>query len=307
MSAAAGMLAAAGPLQWQPHPEVWFLVACVIALGLYVTRVIQPTMVAAGEAPVTTRQKAFFLAGLAVLWFASDWPVHDLAEEYLYSIHMVQHLTFTLIMPPLFLLAMPGWLLRLVLGSGAIGRFLTKLGRPLFAGLLYNGLLVLTHAAPLVNASVKIGPLHYVLHAALVLSAFLMWNPVCGPLREQRLALPTQMAYLFAMSIIPTIPAAFLTVAENPLYRAYERGPYRLWGVTIIQDQQAAGVIMKLGGGFYLWGIILFLFFQWASRNQKTERGAVTRLDANGAVLTYEAVEERFARTEPAKSGPNPR
>ncbi|MCC6434646.1 MAG: cytochrome c oxidase assembly protein, partial [Acidimicrobiales bacterium] len=172
---------------------------------------------------------------------------------------------------------------------------------------LYNGLLVLTHAAPLVNASVKIGPLHYVLHAALVLSAFLMWNPVCGPLREQRLALPTQMAYLFAMSIIPTIPAAFLTVAENPLYRAYERGPYRLWGVTIIQDQQAAGVIMKLGGGFYLWGIILFLFVQWASRNQKTERGAVTRLDANGAMLTFEAVEEQFARTEPAKSGPNPR
>ena len=55
MLAAAGLVAAAGPLRWQPHPEVWFLVLCVIGLGFYVTRVIQPKMVAAGEAAVTAR------------------------------------------------------------------------------------------------------------------------------------------------------------------------------------------------------------------------------------------------------------
>lgn len=304
MSGVGAVIAAEGPLGWQPHPEVWFLVLSVVGLGFYVTRVIQPKMVAAGEAPITTRQRAFFVAGVLCLWIASDWPVHDLAEEYLYSIHMLQHMVFTLIMPPLFLFAMPAWLLRLILGSGAVGRFLTKLGRPLFAGLLYNALFVLTHAAPLVNASVRIGPLHYFLHAALVLSAFLMWNPVCGPLPEQRMSLPVQMGYLFGMSVLPTIPAAFLTVAENPLYRAYERGAYRLWDVNIIQDQQAAGVIMKIGGGFYLWGIIIVLFVQWASRQQRNDRAATKRVGRDGEVLTYQEVSEQFARTEPAASGP---
>jgi len=232
-----------------------------------------------------------------VLWVASDWPVHDLSEEYLYSIHMIQHMVFTLVMAPLFLLATPAWLVRLVLGAGRIGRALTKLGRPLFAALLYNGLLVLTHAAPLVNASVRVGPLHYVLHAALVLSALLMWNPVCGPIPEMRLSLPTQMAYLFGMSIVPTVPAAFLTVAENPIYRAYERGPYRLWDVTIIQDQQAAGLIMKLGGGFYLWGLIIVVFVQWATRHQAAERASTTRTASE--VLTYDAVRDAFDRSEP--------
>ena len=262
------MLAAQGPLSWQPHLEVWLLVGLVMSLGLFVTRVIHPKMVALGEAPVTRRQKWFFVAAVAVLWLASDWPVHDLAEEYLYSIHMVQHMVLTLVMPPLFLFATPRWLVELVLGAGRIGRGLQTLGRPLLAALLYNGLLVLTHAAPLVNAAVKIGPLHYVLHVLLVFAALLMWNPVCGPLAEARLSLPVQMAYLFAMSIVPTVPAAFLTVAENPIYRAYERGAYRLWDVTMIQDQQAAGLIMKLGGGFYLWGLIVILFAQWATRHE---------------------------------------
>jgi putative membrane protein len=305
MMTAVVVLAAQGPLRWQPHPEVWFLVLCVIGLGFYVTRVIQPKLVAAGEAVITRRQKGFFVAGVAVLWVASDWPVHDLAEEYLYAIHMVQHLFFVLVMPPLFLLATPAWLVRLILGSGRVGAVLTKLGRPLFAGLLYNGLLAMTHAAPLVNASVRIGPLHYGLHAALVMSALLMWNPVCGPVPELRLSLPTQMAYLFGMSVLPTIPAAFLTVADNPLYRAYERGSYRLWDVTVVQDQQAAGLIMKLGGGFYLWSIIIVLFFQWASRNQEAERRHTT-LDER-QVLTYDAVEATFARSEPAPVETGPR
>lgn len=296
----AALLAADGPLRWQPHPEVWFLVLCVLGLGFSITRVIQPKMVAAGEAPVSKRQKRFFVAAVLVLWLASDWPVHDLGEEYLFSIHMVQHLVFTLIMPPLFLLATPAWLMRLVLGSGRTGAFLQKLGRPLFAGLLYNALVIATHAAPVVNNAVKIGPLHYVVHAVLVFSALLMWNPVCGPLPEQRMALPVQMAYLFGMSVLPTIPAAFLTVADNPLYRAYERGPYRLWDVSIIQDQQAAGLIMKLGGGFYLWGIIIVLFFTWAGRHQKAERSHMTLNEKQ--VLTYADVEERFAASTPPKA-----
>jgi putative membrane protein len=297
MGYAPGVLAAEGPLTYQPHPEVWLLVAAVVCLGLYVTRVIQPKMVELGEAPVTRRQKRFFAAAVGVLWLASDWPVHDLAEEYLFSIHMVQHMVLTLIMPPLFLLATPGWLVKLVLGAGRTGRVLTRMGRPLFAALLYNGLLVLTHAAPLVNASVRLGPLHYVIHTTLVLSALLMWNPVCGPLPEMRLTLPTQMAYLFGMSIIPTIPAAFLTVADNPLYRAYERGDYRLWGVNVTQDQQAAGLIMKLGGGFYLWGLIIVLFVQWAGRHQAAERSRTTLNERQ--VLTYEEVRARFDQTEP--------
>lgn len=322
------MLAATRPLHWQPHPEVWLLVVAVIGLGVYVARVIQPKVVAAGGAPITVRQKRFFALGVVILWLASDWPVHDVAEEYLYSIHMVQHLVLTFVMPPVFLFATPAWLVRLVYGKGRFGRVLTRLGRPLLAALVFNALVAVTHAAPVVNTSVRIGPFHYLVHTLLVVFAFLMWMPVCGPVAEWRLSLPLQMGYIFLMSVLPTVPAAFLTVAENPLYRRYD-GPYRMWGVGIIQDQQAAGLIMKLGGGFYLWTIITVLFFRWSAKAMAAERArsrsvprvvttpAVQRTPApvgpgqarsagGGAVLTFEDVQQVFETTAPPTTGGPP-
>ncbi len=294
------MLAATGPLQWQAHPEVWLLVGSVIGLGFYVTRVIQPKVVAAGMgAPVTRRNRFFFALGVLVLWLASDWPMHDVAEEYLYSVHMFQHLLLTYVLPPLFLFATPTWLVRLVLGSGRVGAAVQTLCRPLVAGIVFNALVIITHAAPLVNASVRVAPFHYFVHLVLVLSAFAMWMPVCGPVPELRMTLPIQMAYLFMMSVLPTIPAAFLTVAENPLYQAYNTA-YRMGGLSVTEDQQVAGLIMKLGGGFYLWTIIAVLFFKWSSRHMQAQRSEITVTERD--VLTFEHVQEAFERA-PARDG----
>jgi putative membrane protein len=144
-----------------------------------------------------------------------------------------------------------------------------------------------------VNTSVRVGPFHYFVHVSLVLFAFLMWMPVCGPVPELRLTLPVQMGYIFLMSVIPTIPSAFLIVAENPIYRAYD-GPFRMWGISVIQDQQAAGLIMKLGGGFYLWTIITVLFFKWSARHLEAERQS--RVVTERDVLTFELVQAEFDR-----------
>ena len=65
------MWAAASPWRFEAHPEVWLLVASVVVLGFFVTRVIQPKMIALGEAPVSRRQKTFFVAGVLLkigLW-----------------------------------------------------------------------------------------------------------------------------------------------------------------------------------------------------------------------------------------------
>ena len=60
------------PWHWQPHPEVWLLVALVIGLGFYVDRVIAPTMVAAGEAPSPTARRA---SSGRVSWCCGSLPI----------------------------------------------------------------------------------------------------------------------------------------------------------------------------------------------------------------------------------------
>jgi putative membrane protein len=282
--------------RWQPHPEVWLLVAGVIGLSVYVVRVIGPKVVPAGEPVLTRRQSGFLAAGILTLWLASDWPLHDLGEEYLFSLHMLQHLLLSYVMPPLFLLATPTWLARLVVRPGSTSEhWLGRLSRPLFAGLLFNGVVVFTHWPSLVNAAVASGPLHYSVHVVVVASAVLMWMSVCGPFPEWRMSPPAQMGYLFAMSIVPTVPAAWLIFAEGSVYNAYDT-PFRLWGISVTSDQQAAGAIMKLGGGFYLWTIIGVVFFRWAWAQEKEEEAA------QRPILTYDEVQAAFDRAGPAPS-----
>ena len=88
-----------------------------------------------------------------------------------------------------------------------------------------------------------------------------MWMPVCGPIPEFRISVMGSMIYLFLQSVVPTIPAAWLTFAEDVVYKSYDT-PVRLWGISAVEDQQLAGAAMKVGGGIFLWAIIVFLFFK---------------------------------------------
>ena len=48
------------------------------------------------------------------------------------------------------------------------------------------------------------------------------------------------MLFLFLQSIVPTVPASFLTFGAHPLYSFYETVP-RLWGISALDDMQVAG------------------------------------------------------------------
>ena len=90
------------------HPDVWLLFGSIVAAYVVAGRRHARET---GEA-VDRRRTRFFVGGVAVLWIGADWPIHDLAERYLYHVHMVQHMLFTLVAPALLIAGMPAWLLR---------------------------------------------------------------------------------------------------------------------------------------------------------------------------------------------------
>ncbi|HEX9259138.1 MAG TPA: cytochrome c oxidase assembly protein, partial [Acidimicrobiales bacterium] len=188
----------ADPWAYELHPEVWLLVGFLIGAYIYVVKVIGPRVVPAGRKAVTGRQIGCFVGAMTLLWTASSWPVHDIGEEGLYSIHMVQHMMLSYFMPPLALLATPEWLARLLVGHGrtySVVRWLTK---PVVAGVAFNSIVMITHIPGVVTASVENGATHYALHVLVVTSSLLMWMCVCGPLPELRIGPGGQMIYLFA-------------------------------------------------------------------------------------------------------------
>ncbi len=295
------------PWQFQWHPEVRLLVAFLSGAYLYTVRVIGPRAVGAGN-PVVTRGNVYaFVGAMAMLWVASDWPLHDISEDYLYSAHMLQHMMLSYFLPPLALMATPTWLMRVLVGDGRLYRGLTFLAKPVVAGVSFNVVVIVTHIPMVVNASVENGALHYALHLVVVLFSLLMWMPVVGPLPELHISDIGKCIYLFLQSVVPTIPAAWLTFAEGTVYDSYDT-PVRVWGIDVTMDQQLAGAIMKTGGGLFLWAIVVYIFFRRFAASYADEhdyrRGAkmptaeITGTDDEP--LTTADVEREFARAPAA-------
>ena len=286
------------PWRYQLHLEVWLLTAFLIGSYIYVVRVLGPRAVPVGEPIVTRRQLSCFIAGILIMFLSTDWPMHDIAEEYLYSVHMSQHMALTYFMPPLVVLATPEWFVRTLVGNGRAYRALRFFTFPVRAGLLFNLGVVISHIPGVVNASVSNGPLHYFVHVLLVLTSILMWMPVCGPLKELQMAPMPKMIYLFLNSVVATIPAGWLTFAEGVVYKHYNI-PTRVWGVSVSNDQQIAGAIMKLGGSIFLWTIIVAMFVKHFVKTFRDEnKDDYVRKEE---VLTTADVERAFEATPPAE------
>ena len=268
------MLAAvpfADPWRFQANVEVYLLVAFLIGAYVYMVRVIGPSAVTDGKPVVTRKNIICFIGAMMLLFAASTWPIHQIGEGYLYSVHMLQHMMLSYLMPPLVLLATPEWLLRVLVGQGRLYRAVCFAARPVVAGIAFNVIVMVTHIPGVVNASTTNGALHYALHLLVVLSAVLMWMPVVGPFKELHMGYAGKMIYLFLQSVVPTVPAAWLTFAEGAVYSHYGNQPVRVWGISVTNDQQLAGAIMKLAGGMYLWSIVIFMFFRRFARGWKEE------------------------------------
>jgi putative membrane protein len=255
---------------WHPHVDVWLLVLALAAA--YVVTVIRvgPRYAAPGRAPVTRLQAVCFALGVVAIWVAADWPVHDIAERYNYSMHMVQHLVLSMVAAPLLLLGTPAWMLRALLRPPSVlfrtARFFSRF---LPALIVFNLVLVLTHWPAFVDFSLRSGLAHFLVHALIFVTSLLVWMPVLSPLPEiPRLSPLPRMLFLFAQSIVPTIPASFLTFGSSPLYRFYDGAPH-LWGLSTVDDQRLAGLIMKIGAGLLLWLIIAVIFFRWAGEEDR--------------------------------------
>ena len=106
---------------WHAHPDVWFLLGGVwVAYLLAVRR--HGSSAPDADRRERRRRTTLFSAGMGLLWFASEWPMHDLAEGYLYSAHMVQHMVYTLVAAPLLVAGIPAWMWRAILRPRPIGR-----------------------------------------------------------------------------------------------------------------------------------------------------------------------------------------
>ena len=283
------------PWRFQAHPEIWLLIVFLIGAYTYAVKVIGPQAGVPKDETLSRKNLIAFIGAIGLLWFSTDWPMHDISEEYLYSVHMFQHMVLAYFVPPLVLLAIPEWLFRAVIGEGKAYRFVKRLSTPIVAGLLFNVVVMITHIPGLVNRSAESSPLHYAMHILVVSTALCMWSPICSPAKEFQIGYAGKTIYLFLMSVVPTVPAAWLTFAEDSVYKHYDI-PIRVWGLSTETDQQLAGAVMKTGGSIFLWAIVIFIFFKRLAKGFYKNQ---SYLPEEEAPLTFSEVEKAFAQSKP--------
>jgi len=258
--------------EWRAYPGVWLFVLGLAAGFYLLVRRQAPRYAPAGAPPLSGRQAGYFTLGIVVLWLATDWPVGALGAGYLLSVHAVQWILYTLVVPPFLLLGVPAWLPLAAPERSRGGHLLRVLARPVVALIITDAILLASHLPPVVDGFRRSQLGSFVVDLAWLVGGLVMWWPILAPNPAiSRVSYPWKIGYLFLSTIVPVIPAAFMTYAHYPLYALYELAP-RVHGIAATTDQQAAGLLMKAVADPIVWLAMAILFFRWQRVEEAADR-----------------------------------
>ncbi len=260
--------------EWKAFPGVWLFVAL---LGLGYWRWTTSPVGPAGT-PARTADRLWFLTGLLLLWFALDWPLGLLGAGYLASAHTVSYILLSLVVPPCLILGVPADHWRRAASQGVVGPLLRALARPTVAFPVYSVLLLGTHVPSVVDGLMRSQAGALLIDLGWMVAGFALWWPVMAP-EPGHLSRPLKMTYLFVCSLPSIIPSAFMTFAQYPIYSTYELAPRIFTVMTAVEDQRAAGLLMKIVGDLPLWLAFGVIFFRWARATGGTPPNAHQRLE----------------------------
>jgi len=171
----------------------------------------------------------YFAGAVVVFLLAFISPFSALANGYLFSAHMVQHILLVLIVPALLLLSLPR--------SFSLRSPLTYLRHPLIGWVAGVGAMWLWHAPALCNAAATSGIVSAIQTTTLLLMGSVFWWQVLAPREEQRLS-PLGIIVTFA-------PVSICQIYQHPVDRLGILSTIRGdWGLTSDRDQQIGGLLM---------------------------------------------------------------
>jgi putative membrane protein len=261
------------------HPEVALGLEALVVAYLLLTGAVRRRL--RWGAPPSPWRVTAFLAGTLVVAGAVLGPLAEWAEHVALSAHMAQHLLLILVVPPLWLLGLPPWLLEPVARASVVGRAGQWLTRPLPALLTASAVQVAWHVPAAFEAALHADRFHALEHVSFLASGLLLWWPVAGSTPEwPRPSAPVQLLYLFLATIPMTAIASPITLAEEPLYPYYAAAGAP-WPLPPLADQELAGTVMWVGGMFAYLIAGTVVFFRWA--------GPATREDGEPAAAGLEA------------------
>ncbi len=110
---------------------------------------------------------------------------------------------------------------------------------------------------------------HVVQHLCFLVTALLFWSAVLPA--HQRRKLARTIACLFITSVVTGALGAFMALSGSPWYARYAALGMDAWGLSPVEDQQLAGLLMWIPGG--LVHAVAALVLMWGALNSASTGG----------------------------------
>jgi putative membrane protein len=258
---------------WDFDPQV--IIGCVVLSVAYLI----------GNRAKFDRKCILFLLGVLTIFLALVSPVDAIGEDYLFSVHMLQHMMLGVIAPILLVIGLPASFVETWLKIPFVTTLERILSYPPLTLFLANAVFWVWHLPSLYNLTLENDTVHIFEHLTLMVTGTMLWWPVFKPIPQGRLQPMHAMIYLAIAASVCTILGILFTISDTPYYDCYanpqdDLGALKLiredWGLSQIDDQKLGGAIMwEPAGAIFLWAILIVMidWFKQDSEITNLERG----------------------------------
>ena len=240
---------------------------------------------------VTSQQVKYFFTAVVLLYAVKGSPFTIIANEFMFSAHMLQLSIMFFVVTPLFILSLPTDFIRRYFWDYRMRNAIKLFAHPWMTAIFFNGLLTIYFVPGVFNMIQASGVLTFIAQTILMLHAFLMWWTIITPLPEvSKLTDFTRAAYVFCTAMLLMPIGIFLIIIEKAHYPVYASVIEMVPMMTAVYDQQLAGGTLK-AIQLTSYGIALFkIMMTWAKKEEDKEgqvddknirvaRGVVIHLD----------------------------
>lgn len=282
---------------WTADP--WTLIP-IAAASLWYALGICRQLAERSETSIRPSRLLAFAAGILVLVIALHSPIDTLGED-LFSAHMVQHLLLMLAAPPLliwsdpaiaFLRALPrAW--RKAAGAAwrrsRLAGIFEFLMSPVLVWIAFCGGFVFWHSPGPYAWALANNAVHVLEHLTFFITSLAFWSIVIPVHGRRRLEHGATLIFVVTTAVLSGLPGALMIFAPRPLYPVHAHGVAE-WGLTLLQDQQLAGLIMWIPAGAAYVLAAGWLFVDWLREAERRALASARRAAGTMGVLALAAL-----------------